>query len=245
MKKLMKFALVALLTVVLAACNGDEKGNKDKEETAPKEEKNTQVDEKKLEEQQIKEDKVIALVNGTELKGADYNRALSQIQLQYQQMGQDPTTEKAENQIKDQILKTLIDFTVVLQDAEKKGYKASGEAVEKELTAIKKNFDNDDKKFEEALKKNNMTEDELKAQLAKNLTYKTYMEKEIKIEDVSEKEMKDYYNKFKEQTKGKEPPPYEDVKGQIKIQLESQKKQKKMTEKIKQLKEDAEIAVLI
>ncbi len=247
----MKFALVALLTVVLAACGGNEEGSKEKADK-PKDEKTSQDEnkakmeelKKKMEKQQIDKDKVVAKVNDTEIKGDEYNRALSQFQIQYQQMGQDPTSDKLSKQIEEQVVQSLVDYELILQAAEGKGYTASDEEVEKKLKSIKDQY-KEDKKFEEALKQNKLTEKELKAQLTRNLTYEKFVEKEVPAAEVSEKEMKDYYNKFKEKAKGQQAPPYEDVKAQIKTQLENQQKQEQVTKKIKQLKDKADVKVMI
>ncbi|WP_408009004.1 SurA N-terminal domain-containing protein [Pseudalkalibacillus sp. A8] len=253
MRKIMYTALVALFALALAACGGNEESkgdeknkdgqqnNKDKEQT----EQTEQMEEmqKKMEEQQVDEDKVVAQVNDEEIKGIDYNRALGQMQMQYQQMGQDPTSKEVAEQLKEQVVNGLVDFEVIVQEAKAKGYEASEEDVNKQIDEIKGQFD-DEKKFEEALKTNKLTEDQLKEQIADQIQYETYVEKEIPADEVSEEELKKHYDQMKE-AQGDQAPKYEEVKDQLKQQLQQQQKQEKVAQKVKELKKDAEISVKI
>ncbi len=244
-------ALVALFALALAACGGNEESkgdekNKDEQQQNNKDkEKTEQMEEmqKKMEEQQVDEDKVVAQVNDKEIKGIDYNRALGQMQMQYQQMGQDPTSKEVAEQLKKQVVTGLVDFEVIVQEAESKGYKASEEDVNKQIDEIKGQFD-DEKKFEEALKTNKLTEDQLKEQISDQIQYETYVEKEIPTDEVSEEEMKKYYEQMK-QAQGDQAPKYEEVKDQLKQQVQQQQQQEKVTQKVKELKKDAEISVKI
>ncbi|MCF6411761.1 SurA N-terminal domain-containing protein [Pseudalkalibacillus salsuginis] len=251
MRKIMYTALVAVFVLALAACGGNEESkgdekNKDKQQQNNKDkEKTEQMEEmqKKMEKQQVDEDKVVAQVNDKEIKGIDYNRALGQMQMQYQQMGQDPTSKEVAEQLKKQVVTGLVDFEVIIQEAESKGYKASEEDVNKQIDEIKGQFD-DEKKFEEALKTNKLTEDQLKEQIADQIQYETYVEKEIPTDEVSEEEMKKYYDQMK-QAQGDQAPKYEEVKDQLKQQVQQQQQQEKVAQKVKELKKDAEISVKI
>jgi hypothetical protein len=246
--------LTAVFAIALTACGGNEE-SKDKETKKQKNgEKTEQTDKadqakqmeemkKKLAKQKVEEDKVVALVNDAEIKGTEYNRFLERYQMQYQQMGQDPTSKETAKQMKDQIINSLVDYEIVLQQAEKKGYEASEEKVDKQFNDFKGQFE-DDKKYQEALKQYKLTEKELKQEIAESIKYTTYVEKEIKVDEVSEKQVKDYYNKLKE-SQGDKAPKYEEAKGHIKTQLEDQAKDKKLAEKVKVLKKDAEITVKI
>ncbi len=250
LKKIMYTALVALFAFALAACGGNEesKGNENKEgqqKDKENKEKTEQMEEmqKKMEEQQVDENKVVATVNDEEIKGADFNRALGQMQMQYQQMGQDPTSKEVADQLKKQVVTGLVDFEVIVQEAEAKGYDASEDEVNKQIDQIKGQFD-DEKKFKEALKTNKLNEEQLKEQIAAQIQYETYVEKEIPADEVSEEELKKYYDQMKE-AQGKQAPKYEEVKDQLKKQMQQQQKQEKVAQKVKELKKDADINVKI
>nr|WP_205174279.1 SurA N-terminal domain-containing protein [Bacillus pakistanensis] len=256
MKKMLVTLLTGLVIVVLAACGGNEEAKKDdtnkenkQEETAKNEEdakKQMEEMQKKMDKQKLKEDKKVAVVNDEELLGSDYNVLLNQLQMQYAQMGQDPTSKEISKQVKDQVIESLVGQTLLLQDAEKKGYTASADEVNKELEKLKEQY-KEKGQFEKVLKENNMTEDQLKVQIAENIQYTKYMDKEISAGEVKEDEMKKQYDQMAEQAKaaGQEAPKYEEVKETIKGQLENQKKQEKIVQHVEKLKKDAKVEVLI
>ena len=62
---------------------------------------------KKMDKQKVEKDKVVATVNDEKIKGEEYNNVLSKSQMQYQQMGQDPTSKDAAKKIKQQTLIVL------------------------------------------------------------------------------------------------------------------------------------------
>lgn len=242
--------LIAVFAIALTACGGDEE-SKDKAKEADNQKAGDKTEQaekmkemkKKLEEQQVKEDKVVALVNDSKIKGTEYNRFLERYQMQFQQMGQDPTSKESAKQMKDQIIKSLIDYEIVIQEADKKGYEASSEEVDKQFGDFKKQF-KDDKKYQEALKQYDLTEEELKKEIAESIKYTTYVEKEIQVDEVTDQQAKDYYAKIKE-SQGDKAPKFEEVKDQIKTQLQNQQKQEKVAEKVKELKKGADINVKI
>lgn len=250
MKKFLLALFVGVLSLSLAACNNEEEKAKEsatneEEATDDKEQTEAAVDpeemQKKLDEQKVEENKVVAIVNGTEIKGNEYNDALSFSQMQYTSMGQDPTTKELASQIKDNTLESLVGQTLLLQEIEKKGYEAKDEDINKELETIKAGYQ-DEKAFEEALKANNITLDELKVQIADKVKYDQYIKNDLKVEEVTDKEVKEYYDKMTSSAEeSAETPKYEDVKATLKTNLESQKTQEKLAAKVEELRETAKI----
>ncbi|TLS38915.1 SurA N-terminal domain-containing protein [Pseudalkalibacillus caeni] len=261
MKKLSYLVVTACFVLLLAACGGNEEsegakgnqeGNKQEQQDSQgnKQDQQKQAKEiqKKMEEQQVDEDKTVAIVNKEEIKGSKYNSLLSQNQMQYHQMGQDPTSEKIAGQLKKQVLDTLVGQELLLQEANSKGYEASSDKVEKQINDLKEQYGGEDA-FNKALEKNNLTKEDLKQQISQSLMIETYVDKEIKTDDVSEKEMKEYYEQIKAQSSSQsnqqEIPPYEEVKEKIKQQLESEQQQEKLQTKVDELKKDADIEIKI
>ncbi|TMU88032.1 peptidylprolyl isomerase [Bacillus sp. BHET2] len=257
MKKLLTTLLLVLLTIGLAACGSDEESQKQADNKAKTEDNDKQSQEeqakkmeemqKKMDEQKVQKDKIVAIVNDEKIKGDDFNTVLSQSQMQYQQMGQDPTSKDAAKKIKDQTMDSLVGQTLLMQQADEKGYKATEDEINKQLEEVKKQYE-DEKKFEAAMKKAGFTMDELKTQIAENIKYTNYVEKEIKVEDVTEDEMKKYFDQYASQQgqdQSKDAPKFEDVKPQIKTQLEQQKKQEKLVQHVEDLKKNAKIDVKI
>ncbi|WP_044337643.1 SurA N-terminal domain-containing protein [Rossellomorea aquimaris] len=258
MKKLLTALLLTLLTIGLAACGSNEESQKQADDKAKTEEKSDgqaqedqakQMEEmqKKMDEQKVEKDKIVAIVNDEKIKGEDFNNVLTQSQMQYQQMGQDPTSKDAAKKIKEQTIDSLVGQTLLMQQADQKGYKASEDEINKQLEEVKKQY-GDEKKFEDAMKKAGFTMDELKTQIAENIKYTNYVEKEIKVEEVSEEEMKKFYDQYASQQgqgESKDAPKFEEVKPQIKTQLEQQKKQEKLVQHVEDLKKNAKVDVKI
>lgn len=263
MKKLKYPFIVGLLSVALAACgSNDASDSADKKEdskTAQTEEQQQQTKEQekqmkemqeKLEKQQVDEKKTVALVNDEKILGSEYNQVLQTSQMQMQQMGQDPTTKDAAKQVKDQTIDSLVGQTLLIQDATEKGYKASEDEINKQIEDAKKQYDSE-KEFNNVLKQAGLNMDQLKEQLGESIQYNKYVEKEIKADEVTDEEVKEYYDQYAKQAESagsdqqQQLPKYEEVKDQIKGQLEQQKKQEKVGEQVEKLKKEAKVDVKI
>ncbi|MEH7245394.1 SurA N-terminal domain-containing protein [Neobacillus niacini] len=255
MKKIMFTLITGLMAVVLAACGGNEESkeakNDDKaktEETDQQKELQKQMDEmqKKLEAQQIDEKKTVAIVNDKEILGSDYNSALAYTQGQMQQMGQDPTSKEAAEQVKKQTIDSLVGQTLLLQEADKKNYKVSEADINKQLDEIKKQFKTE-KEFEAALKKSGMEMKTLETQIADDIKFKQYVEKEVPAAKITDEEIQKTYDQYAEQGKstGQEVPKLEEVKPQIEQSLQQQKQQQKLAQQVEELKKNAKIDIKI
>ncbi|MEH7494473.1 SurA N-terminal domain-containing protein [Neobacillus niacini] len=255
MKKMMFTLITGLMVVVLAACGGNEESkeakNDDKAKTAEtdqQKEMQKQMEEmqKKLEAQQIDKKKTVAIVNDKEILGSDYNSALASAQGQMQQMGQDPTSKEASEQVKKQTIDSLVGQTLLLQEADKKSYKVSDADINKQLDEIKKQFKTE-KEFEAALKKSGMDMKTLETQIANDIKLKQYVEKEVPAIKITDEEIQKTYDQFAEQGKstGQEVPKLEEVKSQIEQSLQQQKQQEKLAQQVEELKKNAKIDIKI
>ncbi|MFI8492323.1 SurA N-terminal domain-containing protein [Peribacillus butanolivorans] len=251
MKKLLYPIVIGLLAVVLTACGSNDEADKknDEKETAKTtEDQQKQMEElqKKLDKQKVDEKKTVAIVNDEKISGAEYNSMLSTTQMQMQQLGQDPTSKKVAEQIKEQTINSLVGQRLLLQAADKKGYTASKDEIEKQLAEMKGRFENDEK-FNEAMKQAGLNLEKLKTQIAENIPYTKYVDKEIKVEEATDEEIEKYYDQVKEQAKasGQEAQKLEKMKPQIKKQLEQQKKQEKLVKHVEELQKDAKVNIKI
>lgn len=255
MKKMMFTLITGLMAVVLAACGGNEESKEVKNdhkaktaETDQQKEQQNQMEEmqKKLEAQQIDEKKTVAIVNDKEIVGSDYNSALASIQGQMQQMGQDPTSKEASEQVKNQTIGSLVGQTLLLQEADKKGYKVSEADINKQLDEVKKQFKSE-KEFRAALQKSGMDMKTLEAQIADDIKLKQYVEKEVPVSEITDEEIQKTYDQFAEQGKstGQEVPKLAELKPQIEQSLKQQKQQEKLVQQVKELKKNAKIDINI
>ncbi|WP_110927299.1 SurA N-terminal domain-containing protein [Bacillus massiliglaciei] len=249
MKKLLLPVIIGLMAMMLAACNSDKEADqdKDKKETAQTEEKQQEEQaelQKKMDKQKVDEKKVVATVNDEKIMGAEYNNALSMVQMQMQQLGQDPTEKDAAENVKDQAIQSLVGQRLLIQDADKKGYTASKDEIKKQMSDIKGQYE-DDKAFEKALKEAGLTEDEFNVQVEENIKYTKYMDKEIEVKEATDQEVQQYYDQMTAQGKesGQEIPELKDLKPQIVETLEQQKKQEKLAEHVEKLQKDAKVDI--
>ncbi|MCT4476226.1 SurA N-terminal domain-containing protein [Peribacillus frigoritolerans] len=258
MKKLLYPIIIGLLAVVLTACGSNDEADKKNDEKETKtteketakatEEQQKQMEEmqKKLDKQKVDEKKTVAIVNDEKILGAEYNTVLSTTQMQMQQFGQDPTTKEGAKQTKEQTLNSLVGQKLLLQAADKKGYTASKAEIDKQLAEIKKQYESEEK-FKEAMKQAGLNSETLNAQIAENIPYTKYVEKEIKVEEATDEEIQKYYDQVAEQAKtsGQKVQKLEEMKPQIKEQLEQQKKQEKLVKHVEELQKNAKVDIKI
>jgi FKBP-type peptidyl-prolyl cis-trans isomerase (trigger factor) len=245
MKRLTTLCFMLVLAIVLAACGNDE-NKSDDTSSADQEEAQKQLEEmqKKLEEQQVDADKTVATVNETEIKGEEYNALLTQAQQQSQTNGEDPTTDDAAKELKDQVLQSLVGNELLLQAAKDNGYEVSDEEVNEELQSAKDQFESEDQ-FSETLEATGATEEEYKQRLKEGLLVTKYVENELSPKEVTEDDMKSYYEKMEQQAKESEQedslPEYDEVKDQLKTVMEQQNLQTVMLDKVDELEKDADV----
>ncbi|MCK1993090.1 SurA N-terminal domain-containing protein [Peribacillus muralis] len=262
MKKLLYPIVIGLLAVVLTACGSNDEADKKTDEkdtktteakqsketakAAEEQQKKMEEMQKKLDKQKVDEKKTVATVNDEEITGAEYNTVLSTTQMQMQQFGQDPTSKEGAKQIKEQTINSLVGQTLLLQAADKKGYTASKAEIEKQLAKIKEQYETEEK-FKAAMKQAGLNSETLNTQIAENIPYTKYVEKEIKVEEPTDEEIQKYYDQIAEQSKasGQKVKKLEEMKPQIKEQLEQQKKQEKLVKHVEELKKDAKVEVKI
>jgi len=252
-KILLPFAAGAL-ALGLAACSDEEdNANAPEEENAqteePSEEEQQQAAEEmqaKLAEQQVEEDEVVAVVNDEELTGVEYNTALTQIQGQMQQTGQDPTSEEAAEQVKTQALDSLVNQTLIMQKAEEANLDATEEEIDEEYNAFQEQFGGEEA-MKEALEAQNMEVETLREQIAESIIFEKYVEEAIPTEEPTDEEVKEYYDQAAAQSEeaGQEMQPLEEISDQIKQMLTQQKQQEQLMAHVEELKENAEIELKI
>ncbi|WP_068672114.1 SurA N-terminal domain-containing protein [Oceanobacillus sp. Castelsardo] len=256
MKKIMFTLLTGIMVVTLVACGGNEESKEAKNDSKAKteeteqqqKEREKQMEEmqKKLEAQHVDKTKTVAIVNDNEILGSDYNSTLVSIQQQMLQMGQDPTSKETLEQMKEQTIDSLVGQTLLLQDADKKGYKVSEADIKKQLDEMKKQFKTE-KEFEDVLKESGMDMKTIETQIAANMKLEQYVEKEVPASEISDEEIQKMYNQLSEQgkTTGQEVPKLEEVKPQIEQSLQQQKQQEKIVQQVEKLKKNADIDIKI
>ncbi|SFL57062.1 SurA N-terminal domain-containing protein [Gracilibacillus orientalis] len=261
MKRILMLLMMMSLAIITVACGNDdedaaEENNTEEsatEETPEGEDaaegeneeqgeptEGTEQQDMVSDEELVEEDQAVATINGEEISGSSYNRMYPLVKGTLQQSGQDVEDTEA---IKNQTLSELITQELIRQDAEEEGLTVEQEEVENEMAALEEQYGDE---FATLLESSGFTKETYKLQLENDLLSSKYMESVLGIE-VTDEEIKEYYETAKEQSE-EELPPLEDVKSTIKQQLTTQKQQEKQEEiqsKIEELRENAEIEELI
>ncbi|WP_347550876.1 SurA N-terminal domain-containing protein [Pseudalkalibacillus hwajinpoensis] len=241
MKKMVSL-LMLVAVLLLAACSNSNAENNN-EEAISEESASADQTQEELEAMKVEEDKVVATVNETEIKGKDYNSMLVQTQLRYTMSGEDPSDSEVASSIEKEVMDNLIGQELLLQKAKEEGFSASEKEVETELEQIKAQFDGEDQ-LQEALKAQGLTLEQLESQYEDIVVVDKYVNEKVGTPDVTEEEMKAFYEE--QFTKDAEnPPSYDEMKDRIKDYLVETKTQKKVQEIKDELKKEADIETLL
>jgi parvulin-like peptidyl-prolyl isomerase len=170
-------------------------------------------------------DNVVAKVNGTSLTQKDLDRELDRLIPRITFHHSVP--EEKRKMYYDKALEELINQELEYQDAVSKGMKIDKEKVDAQMEKIKNRFKSQED-FKAALEKEGISEENLRKQIEKiMLIQDAYKKTVVDPSQVSEKELKEYYDKNK--AKFKQP---ESVKLSL-ISTKEEKKAKDILAKIK------------
>jgi foldase protein PrsA len=144
----------------------------------------------------------IALVGDKAIPKSDLDRLLEQTKQNYEAQKQDfpePGTPEYES-VKSTLVKNLVQQSQWEQAGIAMGVKATDEEIQTQIDSIKQQyFNGDEEKFKAELAKRDLTEESLREQIrAKVISDKTYQAVINKV-DVSDAEIKAYYDKNKSQ----------------------------------------------
>ncbi|KAA0544880.1 hypothetical protein FZW96_18815 [Bacillus sp. BGMRC 2118] len=218
------FAAVAVATsiMLLGACNND------------KDEKAKEGDKKDA----------VASVNGVDIPRSDFDILLEETKTMYamQGMTEENMDDATKKQMETQVIEQLVNTELLFQQAKEDKIEITKEDIDKRLEEMKAKFD-DEKKFEEALKENKLTEESLRERIEKDLLITQYLEKNIGEITVTDAEIQASYDKYKESMKNsdQEAPALEDVKEQLKEQTITEKEQSKIVLILQGLRGESEI----
>jgi hypothetical protein len=219
--------LLSIAVLMLGACSKDSsKGNTETE----------------------KKEDLVATVDGKGISKKEYNKELDAMKASYEQQGMpmDQMDAKMKEQLEKSVLDNMINAELLLQTAEKNDIIVKEKEVDAELDKIKANFE-DDKKFEEALKQNKMTEKQLKAQLKKQMTVNKYLDSKIGKVEATPQEIQAAYDQYKKQLESQKQKPEElaKISPQLEQQVVAQKENEKVGELVQKIRKDNEDKIKI
>lgn len=171
--------------------------------------------------------KVLATVNGLEITESQFNQRYNIIAGQYDLDPENQDHAAYAADLKEQVLNSLVDETVLLQEAEAQGLIATEEEVNKEIETFKANFSSTEE-FETYLSSYlKLTEEEMKAVLLNDLTIANVFDQVTKDVDSSQMSPEEYYENNKAMFMNPE------QVSATHILLESQEEAKEIIEEIK------------
>ncbi len=182
----------------------------------------------------------VATVNGVAIPQSDFDNQFAAAITSYKSQGIDTTSATTTAQIKSQVLDNLIANELVTQATLKAGVKAADADVQKQYDALIAQAGGADK-FQTQLTGANMTEAQLRANIAKQLAIQTFLLQNINVASttVTDAEIKKFYD---DNSKGQtNVPKLKDVSEQIKQQLLITKQQALVNNFVAQLRATAVI----
>ena len=232
MKKYIVGSLLLILAMVLVAC-----GDKDEEDEATGEENPLAPSVDISDEEKVDDDKVVAVVNGNEVKGGVYNLVYAQLKLQSAQLGDETDNEE----MKDLTMESVIDREIVIQEAKEEGIEITEEEADKEFKTLK---EENSEALDTLLEQYQITEDGFKEQLRFELIMDEFLSETIDV-DISDDDVKEFYDEAKEEAEEGdsegEIPEFDEVKDQIKESMEQEEMTLALQDKVDEVKETAEI----
>ncbi len=137
-------------------------------------------------------DDVVARVNGEKILRSEVDKYYSN---QTAGSPQQPTGEQADS-MKLNILKQLIDYELMMQRARKLGLLATDEEVDAKFAEFKAPYTQEE--FDKHLKEKNITADDFKRDLRRNLTIDKVLNKEVTSKiNITDADISNYYNEHK------------------------------------------------
>jgi len=181
-------------------------------------------------------DKVAAEVDGSVITRGEMDRVVEEEALR-----RGITGTEDYSRLRQEVLDSLIDRKLLLAEARKfKLVDVSDEEVDKALASVKAKFGTEDA-FAAAMKKDEMTVDELREDLREQLLALKYVDRRIKFfVRVTLDDQKKYYAENQEKFKGKS---FSDSSDEIYATLLERETDRKLKEYIKELRAKSEITV--
>lgn len=260
-KRLLLLFIIAIMSLSIIACGESEDDIVEDESAVIDEE---MVDDEIINEegQNIDElpeamvlemdlDEPMVLVNNRPILRKDFEDLLEMQKEMYEnQYGFNFEDEQAKTMIpiiEEITLEQLIAQELIFSQAETLGVSVSEEEVNDRITSIKGQFEDEDQ-YEEALKNDGITEEELALSIKENLVFSKLIEQEIDLTEntVSEEEVLAYYEDYKKEleSQGQEIPEFEEIAHLIEQQLLQEKETQLYGAYIEELKQESEIEYL-
>ncbi|MBY0537928.1 SurA N-terminal domain-containing protein [Patescibacteria group bacterium] len=188
-----------------------------------------------------------AIVNGTKISKADYDKNLTQLQTGATAQGIDVNNESIQSEIKQQAIDVLINTELLRQAAYSEGALVTDEQIEARYQEIVTSIGGEEQLAAKMVELG-ITEPALRKDIEGEILIQGHLSKAVDISKVtiSEQELTDAYTQISgTAATGVTVPPLEEIKTQLEAQLKTNKEQELVNAYITELREAATIEILI
>jgi peptidyl-prolyl cis-trans isomerase C len=135
----------------------------------------------------------VAVVNGTVIPRAEFDRGMTRAYQQIARTGRS-LNESQLPEVKKGVVESLINQELLYQETQNKSVKVEDKEIDQQMDALKKQFPSE-KEYSAALAKMNLSEADIKSQIAKGLAIQQFIDtKFVQKITVSDDETKAHYN---------------------------------------------------
>lgn len=188
-----------------------------------------------------------AIVNGTKISKADYDKNLAQLQTAAEAQGADVNDASIQTEIKKQAIDVLVNTELLRQAAYAEGAMVTDDQINARYEEIKSSIGGEEQ-LAAKMTELGITEPALRKDIEGEILIQGHLSKAVDTSKitVSEKEMTDAYAQISSTAAaGVTIPPLEEIKTQLEAQLKTNKEQELVNAYITKLREGASIEVLI
>lgn len=187
---------------------------------------------------------VVATVNGAELTNDELVMSLNQTQQAAAQQGANTNGGEVTEAMETQAIDTLVNTALLIQAAQESDINISDEDVTNEIESLTSQFPSQEA-FDRAVAEQGLSEEELRSDMRDQLLIDEFVTNsdEIGTPSVTEAEVEELYNNLSAQQEGL--PPLEQLYDSIEQQLTARKQQQLVSDFIQELRETADIEIMI
>src|SRR5699024_3716381 len=248
-KKLSMILFRFLLAIgLLAACGNDDNNNNN-------ESANNNAEELDITEQDLDNiTDVVTTVDDEDVTKDDFEMVYTQ-QFQQQAMYAQMSGEEIdEDELKDQVLDSLIDQAIFFKEAEERFPEVDQDEVDAFIDDLiaQVGVESRDELFE-AYEEQGMPEEEVLEEVEMQIRVNQLMDEELEVEDIDEDEIKELYDELVEMQEAQneeaeepqEIPEFDEIKDQIEANLKQEKEAEELDKLLAKMREGAEIETFI
>lgn len=186
---------------------------------------------------------VVATVNGDELTGQVYNPVMVQLKQVYQLQGLDLSDASLQADLQQQVLEIIVGNKLILLDAADKGYSADEGAVDEQYALVADSFESE-QEMTDTLAKHYLTPELMRQEIEQENILQSYIAKELVGDPVTDEQIQAYYDAWAAQA-GDSVLELAEVRDQIKTTLEQQAVQELLLQRVSDLKDAADVQLLL